>query len=81
LHPSETKRARRQSASRCHTSQRHALLAELAFSLFWPQWNEGAHRLLVRQSGLQAWAGELGHADAVRLLDATLQEEKKTDAA
>jgi len=29
---------------------------------------------------LKTWADELGLRDAVRLLDATLQEEKKTDA-
>ena len=29
---------------------------------------------------MKTWADELGLRDAVRLLDATLQEEKKTDA-
>jgi ferritin-like metal-binding protein YciE len=36
---------------------------------------------MSRYATLKTWAGELGHADAVKLLDATLQEEKKTDAA
>ena len=30
---------------------------------------------------LKAWAEELGHEDAARLLDETLKEEKDTDAA
>jgi ferritin-like metal-binding protein YciE len=39
------------------------------------------HYEMSRYGTLKTWAGELGHADAVRLLEATLQEEKKTDAA
>jgi ferritin-like metal-binding protein YciE len=39
------------------------------------------HYEMSRYGTLKTWAGELGHADAVKLLDATLQEEKKTDAA
>jgi ferritin-like metal-binding protein YciE len=39
------------------------------------------HYEISRYGTLKAWAGELGHADAVKLLEATLQEEKKTDAA
>jgi len=38
------------------------------------------HYEMSRYGTLKTWAGELGHADAVKLLDATLQEEKKTDA-
>ena len=34
----------------------------------------------VEHYEISRWAGELGLRDAVRLLDATLQEEKKTDA-
>ena len=33
-----------------------------------------------RSGTLKAWAEELGMRDAVQLLDATLQEEKRTDA-
>ena len=39
------------------------------------------HYEISRYGTLKTWAEELGHGDAVRLLDATLQEEKKTDAA
>jgi ferritin-like metal-binding protein YciE len=39
------------------------------------------HYEMSRYGTLKAWAGELGMPDAVKLLDATLQEEKKTDAA
>jgi ferritin-like metal-binding protein YciE len=39
------------------------------------------HYEMSRYGTLKCWAEELGHADAVKLLDATLQEEKKTDAA
>jgi ferritin-like metal-binding protein YciE len=39
------------------------------------------HYEISRYGTLKTWANELGHADAVKLLDATLQEEKKTDAA
>jgi ferritin-like metal-binding protein YciE len=39
------------------------------------------HYEISRYGTLKCWAGELGHSEAVRLLDATLQEEKKTDAA
>ena len=39
------------------------------------------HYEISRYGTLKTWAQELGLADAVRLLDATLQEEKKTDAA
>jgi ferritin-like metal-binding protein YciE len=38
------------------------------------------HYEISRYGTLKAWANELGLRDAVRLLDATLQEEKKTDA-
>jgi ferritin-like metal-binding protein YciE len=38
------------------------------------------HYEISRYGTLKTWAGELGLRDAVRLLDATLQEEKKTDA-
>lgn len=33
-----------------------------------------------RYGTLKTWAAELGYKDAVRLLDATLKEEKNTDA-
>jgi ferritin-like metal-binding protein YciE len=39
------------------------------------------HYEISRYGTLKTWADELGLRDAVRLLDATLQEEKKTDAA
>ena len=38
------------------------------------------HYEISRYGTLKTWAEELGHLEAVRLLDATLQEEKKTDA-
>ncbi len=37
------------------------------------------HYEISRYGTLKTWAGELGLKDAVRLLDQTLQEEKKTD--
>ena len=39
------------------------------------------HYEMSRYGTLKNWAGQLGMKDAVRLLDETLQEEKKTDAA
>jgi len=39
------------------------------------------HYEMSRYCTLRTWAEELGHSDAAKLLDATLQEEKKTDAA
>jgi ferritin-like metal-binding protein YciE len=39
------------------------------------------HYEMSRYGTLKTWAGELGLDQAVKLLDATLQEEKKTDAA
>lgn len=39
------------------------------------------HYEISRYGTLIAWAGELGLKDAVRLLDQTLEEERKTDAA
>jgi ferritin-like metal-binding protein YciE len=39
------------------------------------------HYEISRYGTLKTWANELGLSKAVRLLDATLQEEKKTDAA
>jgi ferritin-like metal-binding protein YciE len=39
------------------------------------------HYEISRYGTLKTWAGELGLKDAVRLLDQTLQEEKKTDEA
>lgn len=39
------------------------------------------HYEISRYGTLKTWANELGRADVVRLLDATLQEEKRTDAA
>ena len=39
------------------------------------------HYEISRYGTLRAWAQELGLNDAVRLLDQTLDEEKKTDAA
>jgi ferritin-like metal-binding protein YciE len=37
------------------------------------------HYEIARYSLLKAWAAQLGHTDAVKLLDETLQEEKRTD--
>lgn len=37
------------------------------------------HYEIARYGTLKAWAGKLGHADAVKLLDATLNEEVATD--
>jgi ferritin-like metal-binding protein YciE len=39
------------------------------------------HYEMSRYGTLKCWAGELGMDKAVALLDATLQEEKKTDSA
>jgi ferritin-like metal-binding protein YciE len=39
------------------------------------------HYEISRYGTLKCWAGELGYNEAVKLLDATLAEEKKTDAA
>jgi ferritin-like metal-binding protein YciE len=39
------------------------------------------HYEIARYGTLKRWAGMLGHQDAVKLLDATLQEESKTDEA
>jgi len=39
------------------------------------------HYEISRYGTLKQWAEQLGMKDAVRLLDATLQEEKKTDQA
>jgi ferritin-like metal-binding protein YciE len=39
------------------------------------------HYEISRYGTLKTWAGELGMDEAVKLLDATLAEEKKTDAA
>ena len=39
------------------------------------------HYEISRYGTLKAWAEELGFSQAVKLLDATLSEEKKTDAA
>ena len=38
------------------------------------------HYEMSRYGSLKTWASELGLGDAARLLDATLGEEKKTDA-
>ena len=38
------------------------------------------HYEIARYGTLKTWAGQLGYADAAKLLDETLQEEKKTDA-
>jgi ferritin-like metal-binding protein YciE len=38
------------------------------------------HYEIARYGTLKTWAAQLGHADAAKLLDETLQEEKKTDA-
>ncbi|NTJ41470.1 ferritin-like domain-containing protein [Agrobacterium larrymoorei] len=37
------------------------------------------HYEMARYGTLKAWAEQLGHKDVVKLLDATLQEETKTD--
>lgn len=37
------------------------------------------HYEIARYGLLKSWATKLGHADAAKLLDETLQEEKKTD--
>lgn len=39
------------------------------------------HYEIARYGTLKAWAQQLGHKDAVKLLDATLAEETKTDKA
>jgi ferritin-like metal-binding protein YciE len=39
------------------------------------------HYEITRYGTLKAWAEQLGHRDAAKLLDATLQEEAKTDEA
>ena len=39
------------------------------------------HYEISRYGTLRTWAQELGHTQAVKLLDATLAEEKKTDSA
>ena len=39
------------------------------------------HYEIARYGTLKTWAAKLGHKDAVKLLDATLAEEKKTDDA
>ena len=39
------------------------------------------HYEISRYGTLKTWAKELGYADAVRLIDATLNEEKNADAA
>jgi ferritin-like metal-binding protein YciE len=39
------------------------------------------HYEMARYGTLKCWASELGYADAVKLLDATLKEEKNTDAS
>ncbi len=39
------------------------------------------HYEIARYGTLKAWAAQLGHADAVKLLDETLAEETKTDKA
>jgi ferritin-like metal-binding protein YciE len=38
------------------------------------------HYEISRYGTLKTWANELGYKDAVRLLDATLTEEKNTDS-
>ena len=38
------------------------------------------HYEIARYGTLKTWAMQLGHADAAKLLDETLQEEKKADA-
>ena len=39
------------------------------------------HYEISRYGTLRTWANELGYKDAVKLLDATLREEKATDSA
>ncbi len=39
------------------------------------------HYEISRYGTLKCWAGELGYNDAVKLLDATLKEEKNTDVS
>src|SRR6201994_499539 len=39
------------------------------------------HYEMSRYGSLRTWAAELGYKDAVKLLDATLKEEKNADAA
>ncbi|MCQ4630531.1 YciE/YciF ferroxidase family protein [Shinella lacus] len=39
------------------------------------------HYEITRYGTLKAWAEQLGHRDAAKLLDATLKEESKTDEA
>jgi len=39
------------------------------------------HCEISRYGTLRMWAGKLGHKDAVKLLDATLAEQKKSDDA
>lgn len=39
------------------------------------------HYEIARYGTLKTWAQQLGHTEAVKLLDRTLAEEKKTDAA
>jgi ferritin-like metal-binding protein YciE len=39
------------------------------------------HYEISRYGTLKCWASELGYAEAVKLIEATLNEEKKTDAA
>ena len=39
------------------------------------------HYEISRYGTLRTWASELGYADAVKLLEATLEEEKNTDSA
>jgi ferritin-like metal-binding protein YciE len=39
------------------------------------------HYEISRYGTLRTWANELGYKDAVKLLDATLKEEKATDSA
>lgn len=39
------------------------------------------HYEISRYGSLKCWAAELGYKDAVKLLDATLNEEKNTDSA
>lgn len=39
------------------------------------------HYEISRYGTLKCWASELGYADVVKLIDATLNEEKKTDSA
>jgi ferritin-like metal-binding protein YciE len=38
------------------------------------------HYEISRYGTLKTWAGQLGYGEAAKLLDETLQEEKKTDA-